>query len=764
MNLTRPTFPLLLILALLALLAGALSPGPSQATTAARYVILFQGDGMAPMHIRAGADYVCGAQPCLAFETFPHSTTMTHNNASGGTTDSAASATAMSTGVKVDNGVISVRLPGDGAELRTQLEIYRDRGFSTGLVTQSTMTDASPAARGAHNPSRNNTADINADYLTQTRPNVLLGGGGAGFDTAQAASLGWTVVADRSALLAANTGSLTRLAGGFGSGMIPPVGYPGRPTALPTLPEMTQQALRVLDNDPDGFYVFIEHEGIDEYSHGNDATNMVRSMAELSNAVQAAIDWVNDPGNAADWTNTLIVVVGDHETGGITSVVNNGAGNVPSITWTTTGHTQTPVAVYARGAGADQITGVQIDNTGIFGLLNPAGPDNTPTPGSTPTPDPALTAAFQDGVAPNPGYAGTADAYLSQANPAGNFGNAAVLLIDGDDPAGSGNDLSTLLRWDVSAIPPGSTVRAASITLNVLNVSSGGYPVYEVKRPWVESGASWSAYATGAAWEVAGAMGAADRGTAVLGTVAPGGLGLSTFSLNAAGVALVQSWVDGSAGNRGLIIASPGITDGADFDSSEATVAANRPKLTVKYLPPSATPEPTLTPTSTPVPTDTPTSTPVPTDTPTATPAPTDTPTFTPVPTSRPTFTPAPTDTPTNTPEPLVVHVSDLDGSSSVQKKSWSANVTITVHDANHAAVSNATVGGAWSGTRVSGSDSCTTGAGGQCTVTKANLKLTTTGVTFTVSGVTKAGYVYAAAANHDPDGDSTGTLIVVRQ
>src|SRR5512135_1884135 len=109
---------------------------------------------------------------------------------------------------------------------------------------------------------------------------------------------------------------------------------------------MTRQALKVLDNNPNGFYVFIEHEGTDTYSSVNDSTNMVRSVAELSEAVKAAIDWVDNPSNDADWNNTLIVVVADHETGGISNVVNNGAGNVPTITWTTTTHTRAPVTVY----------------------------------------------------------------------------------------------------------------------------------------------------------------------------------------------------------------------------------------------------------------------------------------------------------------------------------------------------------------------------------------------------------------------------------
>lgn len=240
----------------------------------------------------------------------------------------------------------------------------------------------------------------------------------------------------------------------------------------------------------------------------------------------------------------------------------------------------------------------------------------------------------------------------------------------------------------------------------------------------------------------AGAMGATDRGATALGALAPGGLGVTTFNLNATGVALVQSWVDSPAGNRGLIIADASITDGANFDSSEVATPANRPKLTIKYLPSSATPLPTDTPTAT--------------NTPTAT--------FTPTPTrtSTATRTPTPTRTPTATPTPATVHVGDLDGSRTVGKRNWSSSVTIRVHNAAHGAVSSAAVTGAWSGAGVSGSGSCTTNTSGQCTVSKNNIPLTTTSVTFTVTGVTKSGATYPPGANHDMDGGSNGTAITV--
>ncbi len=119
---------------------------------------------------------------------------------------------------------------------------------------------------------------------------------------------------------------------------------------------------------------------------------------------------------------------------------------------------------------------------------------------ATPVPSGAVTVAFQNGVAPSSAYAGGDDAYLSQANPGSNYGGASSCLADGDDPVGSGNDLSCMLRWDVSSIPTGSTVTAAGITLNVTNASNGSYPIYQLLQPWREAEATWNVFASGQAW------------------------------------------------------------------------------------------------------------------------------------------------------------------------------------------------------------------------------------------------------------------------
>ena len=255
---------------------------------------------------------------------------------------------------------------------------------------------------------------------------------------------------------------------------------------------------------------------------------------------------------------------------------------------------------------------------------------------------------FQDGVAPDAGYAGTADTVLSQAAPTTNYGADPAGLVDGDDPVGSGNDLSSLLRWDVSAIPPGSTVQSAVIVLNVTNASAGAYPLYGLTRTWAEAEATWSQARVGDPWAAAGATGAADRGATVLGLLSAGATGPIQITLNPAGVAAVQSWVNSPAANFGLIVADPAITDGADWSASEAAPATSRPALTINYIPPLASPTPTATASVQP-----PTATPSPTPTSTATATNTATATVTSTATATPTATATATSTATATTLPL---------------------------------------------------------------------------------------------------------------
>lgn len=201
--------------------------------------------------------------------------------------------------------------------------------------------------------------------------------------------------------------------------------------------------------------------------------------------------------------------------------------------------------------------------------------------------DPPQTVAFQDGVSPSSTYAGTRDVTLSENAPATAFGAGTACSADGDDPPGSGKDAVTLLQWDVSAIPPGSTVLTAEITLVVTNASADTYELYRLARDWSEPQATWNEAAAGAPWGTPGA-GPPDRGFDVRGTVSAGAAGPVTIALNSPGITAVQSWVDDPLSNYGFTIVDGANSDGVAFASRESPTPSQRPRLVVTYAPPSA--------------------------------------------------------------------------------------------------------------------------------------------------------------------------------
>lgn len=326
----------------------------------ARNVILLIGDGMGLEQVKAGGMYLNGDAGTLPFEQFPFHALVTTYSASSEITDSGAAATAMATGRKVYNEVISEALPGNGAELYTVLEYARDNRLATGLVTTTQITNATPASFGAHTDSRDNQDDIAHDYLYQTRPNVLFGGGYPTMTISLAMGSDYTVVINRDDLLNLNTEAHSYVFGRFGDSYLPyEVDGLGD---LPHLSEMAGTALRVLDNDPDGFFLMIEGGRIDTAAHNQDITRMVGEMAEFARTTQVVIDW------AQDHPDTLIVVLADHETGGLQIVQNSGAGMVPAVTWSTTRHTAADIGVWVSGGGLDKLP-AQLDNTQIYKLI-----------------------------------------------------------------------------------------------------------------------------------------------------------------------------------------------------------------------------------------------------------------------------------------------------------------------------------------------------------------------------------------------------------
>ncbi|MDB5865602.1 MAG: hypothetical protein JWO70_3408 [Betaproteobacteria bacterium] len=245
---------------------------------------------------------------------------LTTYSADSAVTDSAAAATAMSTGYKTNNDMAGVTP--DGKPVRTVMEAAKARGKRVGLVTTATVHDASPTAFSVHAKSRRESQAI-VDQFLAFEPDVLMGGGrdyflpkgkgggmrSDGLDVMAAfGAKGYDVVQAPSALAAAAGPRLLAL---FADDDMDHE-IDRDPAREPSPAEMATAALRVLSaNSPNGFVLFLENENIDTSGHRNDAAALVRDLWAFDDAVQVALEFQRRV------PDTLIIVTGDHETGGL---------------------------------------------------------------------------------------------------------------------------------------------------------------------------------------------------------------------------------------------------------------------------------------------------------------------------------------------------------------------------------------------------------------------------------------------------------------
>ncbi len=528
-------------------------------------IILFIGDGMGFEQVKAAGMYGYGAAGTLNFEKFSYQSMVSTYNASGTLTDSAAAGTAIATGYKAAIGVISMAIPGDNSNRLTLLEYFKNQGKSTGLVTTDVMTGATPATFGAHETSRNNTANIADDYIntaTGSRPNVLLGGG----TISGASAAGYTVITNRDTLNSASVGATGLLSGQFGSGQF---GYTYDNAAFytsnPYLWEMTSSAISQLSGNGNGFFLTVEQALIDKA--GTNTNRNIFEVLELEKAVHQAINF------AATRTDTLVIVTADHETGGLKVTQNNGVGNFPTVTWSSVSsgsHSTAPVPVYAFGPNAQAFTRV-LDNTDFFQI-------------ATATPQATTTKRFQEGSG---GYSGAHDAMIRQDAATTAFGSTTALVVDQADTA---LPAQAMLRFDglfgsgAGQVPLGATITSAKLLVMTGTSTNDGtattVAVNRMLRSWDET-VTWDSLVGGISADGTEAVALADD------TVAP--------SYNNTGVygifdvtGSVQLWANG-APNYGWALLPNG-TDGWRFNSTDlATASASRPMLEITYV----VPEPT---------------------------------------------------------------------------------------------------------------------------------------------------------------------------
>lgn len=293
---------------------------------------------------------VAGDSPAVA--GFPAVALVEPGNVTGPRVESASTATAYAIGERTIHGGIGV---GPDLEPRpTVLEIAEERGRATGLVTTTFLLDATPAAFASHVPNRRDWPEIARQMLNQDIE-VLMGDGLEWFDSLPIRER-YRVVTDAAGLAAVDTDSVSRLLGLF---PIDDVADPVR--REPSLADMTRTALEILDRDPDGFFLLVENEHTDHRAHDNAPLPMIQAeMRAFEAAIRVALDY------RSHRPETLVVVTGDHETGGLSVVP--GPDHRPRAGYVVKGHSLELVPLFAVGPGAEDLTGI-LSNAAVGRVL-----------------------------------------------------------------------------------------------------------------------------------------------------------------------------------------------------------------------------------------------------------------------------------------------------------------------------------------------------------------------------------------------------------
>lgn len=319
-------------------------------------------------------------------------------------TDSAAAITAMTTGIKTDNGRLNVTH--DGEHLTTLAALMQARGLATGVVTSVQFSHATPAGFAISHDDRGQYEQIAENMLLASGLDVIMGAGHpeydddgrprsdpdyryvggpdlwqgirAGTQAGAGRSVPWILFESRQAILDLATTDnppqrvlaiprvyKTLQSKRSGDQSAQAHATPKTPD-LPDLAELTLAALNVLSRSPGGFGLLVEGGAIDWAAHDSQPGRLVEEQQDFDRAVAAVVDWLD---RHEAWQKALLIVTSDHECGHVCGppvgsilppVAGRGKGVMPAFTIESADHTNALVPFFARGSGADAFVGLAI--------------------------------------------------------------------------------------------------------------------------------------------------------------------------------------------------------------------------------------------------------------------------------------------------------------------------------------------------------------------------------------------------------------------
>lgn len=357
-------------------------------------VIYLIGDGMG---FGAVSSLLLSMEEETGFEKAPVIGLSETCSANNYVTDSPAGGTALATGTRTCNGFLGVGP--DSVQLESLLKKAQKMGKKTGIVVNTTLTEATPGAFYAGVTSRKESYTI-AKQFTESGVDVAIGAGLSAFInrpdsidmTEVLINKGYDVYLDWKSVLESES---KKFVGILDMGDVHRRNKKSNATASaaegqevclaarlaateenadttrfsePTeyLHKACTKALSVLEQEAEeGFFLMVESAIIDGYGHNNDSEGMIEEMQEFDKTLQALIAYVDAH------PNTLLVVTADHETGGTGVAYKSHEVNEPAglhLNFSTKGHTGTVVPIFAYGAGAAEFRGI-FQNRELPGII-----------------------------------------------------------------------------------------------------------------------------------------------------------------------------------------------------------------------------------------------------------------------------------------------------------------------------------------------------------------------------------------------------------
>src|SRR5213595_3874892 len=314
-------------------------------------IILFVGEGLAPARLAPTRTYAAGAGTRLNMDSMPYAALVMNYSKDFAAPDQASAATAIATGERVINRAIAIN--GEGKAIKSIIELAREYGRATGLVTDAKLTDPTSAAFYAHTGDPTDPEKIAAEFLDRGNIDIAMGGGAAQFVPVtktgerqdrrdlllELRGNGFDIVRTRAELEGVPAWRRPKLFGIFSTGELAFANQVEEKSQQPSLSDMVRRAIQLLQYNVGGYLLVVDAGLMRKAAQENNGERTLGQTVELDRAVGVARSYGGE--------KSTIIVCGDLAIGGLSlngfpfrkdsgiALLGFNSAGQPWITWAT---------------------------------------------------------------------------------------------------------------------------------------------------------------------------------------------------------------------------------------------------------------------------------------------------------------------------------------------------------------------------------------------------------------------------------------------